>query len=50
LSEEGIENADAQGIVLKRQGAEALSCVEYDANWRFVGDPGRHHFTSARFF
>jgi hypothetical protein len=28
----------------------ALSRVEYDANWRFVGDPGRHHFTPARFF
>ena len=27
----------------------ALSRVEYDANWRFIGDPGIHHFTSARF-
>ena len=27
----------------------ALSRVEYDANWRFVGDPGVHHFTPARF-
>ena len=27
----------------------ALSRVEYDANWRFVGNPGIHHFTPARF-
>ena len=27
----------------------ALSRVEYDANWRFIGDPGVHHFTPARF-
>ena len=27
----------------------ALSRVEKDANWRFVGDPGVHHFTPARF-
>ena len=27
----------------------ALSRVEYDANWRFVGDPGVHHFAPARF-
>jgi hypothetical protein len=27
----------------------ALSRVEYDNNWRFVGDPGIHHFTPARF-
>ena len=27
----------------------ALSRVEFDANWRFVGDPGVHHFTPARF-
>ena len=27
----------------------ALSRVEYDANWRFMGDPGVHHFTPARF-
>ena len=27
----------------------ALSRVEYDANWRYVGNPGVHHFTPARF-
>ncbi|CAJ1380532.1 unnamed protein product, partial [Effrenium voratum] len=27
----------------------ALSRVEFDANWRFLGDPGVHHFTPARF-
>ena len=27
----------------------ALSRVQYDANWRFVGNPGIHHFTPARF-
>lgn len=27
----------------------ALSRVEYDINWRFVGNPGIHHFTPARF-
>ena len=27
----------------------ALSRVEFDANWRYVGDPGIHHFTPARF-
>ena len=27
----------------------ALSRVEYDANWRYVGNPGMHHFTPARF-
>ena len=27
----------------------ALSRVEHDANWRFVGDPGVHHFTPACF-
>ena len=27
----------------------ALSRVEYDVNWRFVGNPGVHHFTPARF-
>ena len=27
----------------------ALSRVEYDANWRFVGNPGVHHFAPARF-
>ena len=26
----------------------ALSRVEFDANWRFVGDPCVHHFTPAR--
>ena len=26
----------------------ALSRVEYDATWRFVGNPGVHHFTPAR--
>jgi len=26
----------------------ALSRVEYDANWRYVGNPCRHHFTPAR--
>jgi hypothetical protein len=33
-------NVEAAGYV-------ALSRVEYDANWRFVGDPGIHHFTPA---
>ena len=28
----------------------ALSRVEYDRNWRFIGDPGVHHFTPARFW
>ena len=27
----------------------ALSRVEFDENWRFVGDPWVHHFTPARF-
>ena len=27
----------------------ALSRVEYDANWRFVGDPCVHHFTPAMY-
>ena len=27
----------------------ALSRVEFDSHWRFVGDPGVHHFTPARF-
>ena len=27
----------------------ALSRVQRDAEWRFVGDPGVHHFTPARF-
>ena len=27
----------------------ALSRVEFDANWRYVGNPGVHHFTPARF-
>ena len=27
----------------------ALSRVEYDINWRFVGNPGVHHFTPAKF-
>ena len=27
----------------------ALSRVEFDANWQFVGDPGVHHFTPAGF-
>ena len=27
----------------------ALSRVEYDANWRFVGNPGVHHLTPAKF-
>ena len=27
----------------------ALSRVEYDAHWQFIGDPGVHHFTPARF-
>ena len=27
----------------------ALSRVQRDANWRFVGNPGVHHFTLARF-
>ena len=26
----------------------ALSRVEYDANWRFVGNPTKHHFTPAK--
>jgi hypothetical protein len=33
-------NVEAAGYV-------ALSRVEYDANWRFVGDPSVHHFTPA---
>ena len=27
----------------------ALSCVQYDTCWRYVGNPGVHHFTPARF-
>lgn len=27
----------------------ALSRVEYDANWRFIGNPTMHHFTPAKF-
>ena len=27
----------------------AISRVELDANWRFLGNPGVHHFTPARF-
>lgn len=27
----------------------ALSRVEYDTNWRFVGNPKIHHFTPAKF-
>jgi ATP-dependent exoDNAse (exonuclease V) alpha subunit len=27
----------------------ALSRVEYDAHWRYIGNPGVHHFTPARF-
>ena len=27
----------------------ALSRVEYDANWKFVGRPNVHYFTPARF-
>ena len=26
----------------------AISRVEYDANWRYVGNPGVHHFTPAK--
>jgi energy-coupling factor transporter ATP-binding protein EcfA2 len=37
-----VANMPAAGYV-------ALSRVEYDANWRFVGDPSVHHFTPARF-
>ena len=33
-------NVEAAGYV-------ALSRVEYDAHWRFVGDPSVHHFTPA---
>jgi ATP-dependent exoDNAse (exonuclease V) alpha subunit len=36
-----VPNMPAAGYV-------ALSRVEYDANWQFVGDPGVHHFTPAR--
>ena len=27
----------------------ALSRVEFDVNWRYLGKPGIHHFTPARF-
>ena len=30
-------------------GYVALSRVQRDADWRFIGDPSRHHFTPARF-
>ena len=26
----------------------AISRVEYDANWRYVGNPYIHHFTPAK--
>ncbi len=30
-------------------GYVALSRVREDRNWRFIGNPSRHHFTPARF-
>ena len=30
-------------------GYVALSRVQKDAHWRYIGDPTRHHFTPARF-
>jgi len=35
-----VPNVEAAGYV-------ALSRVQYDKNWRFVGDPTVHHFTPA---
>jgi len=35
-----VPNIEAAGYV-------ALSRVKHDRDWRFVGDPGRHHFTPA---
>ena len=37
-----VPNMPAAGYV-------ALSRVEYDAHWKFLGNPGVHHFTPARF-
>ena len=37
-----VPNMPAAGYV-------ALSRVQTDAHWRYVGDPGIHHFTPARF-
>ncbi len=37
-----VPNMPAAGYV-------ALSRVQMDAHWRYVGDPGVHHFTPARF-
>ena len=37
-----LANMPASGYV-------ALSRVQKDAHWRFLGDPTRHHFTPARF-
>ena len=38
-----VANIEAAGYV-------ALSRVEYDVNWRFVGRPTRHHITPATGF
>ena len=38
-----VANIEAAGYV-------ALSRVEYDGNWRFVGRPTTHHFTPATGF
>ena len=35
-----VPNIEAAGYV-------ALSRVQHDRDWRFVGDPGVHHFTPA---
>jgi hypothetical protein len=35
-----VANVEAAGYV-------ALSRVQYDRDWRYVGDPSRHHFTPA---
>ena len=35
-----VANVEAAGYV-------ALSRVQYDKDWRFVGNPTRHHFTPA---
>ena len=34
---------------LPASGYVALSRVEMDADWRYIDDPTRHHFTPARF-
>ena len=48
--QQGSRAARQQG---SRQGSRAAkqqdSKAELDANWRFLGNPGVHHFTPARF-